>query len=50
MKINPAGINIEYHFPKDFNPFVYLLFAPIDWKAELNPCNKCKAKKTNAKQ
>ena len=50
MKTNPNGTKIEYSLPNVFNPLVYLLFAPIDWKAELNPCNKCNAKKTNAKQ
>ena len=48
MITNPSGIKIAYPFPNPFKLFVYLLFAPTDWKAELKPCNKCNAKKTNA--
>ena len=38
MKMNPKGTPIEYTFANPFNPFVYLLFAPIDWNEELKPC------------
>ena len=46
--INPTGISIAYTLQNVFNPLVYLLFAPTDWNAEVNPCNKCNAKNTKA--
>lgn len=47
MMMKPAGIIIEYHFPKPTIKGVYLLcFAPIDWNAEAKPCCKCKDKNT----
>ncbi len=48
--INPSGIRIAYALPNPFNDLVYLLFAPTDWNAELNPCNKCNAKNTKPPQ
>ena len=50
MKINKAGTTIEYALANPFIPLVYLLLAPTDWKADIKPCNKCKAKKTNPRQ
>ena len=49
MIIKPAGIIIEYHFPKATITGVYLLcLAPIDWNAEAKPCCKCNDKNTKA--
>ena len=49
MIIKPAGIIIEYHFPKATITGVYLLcLAPSDWNAEAKPCCKCNDKNTKA--
>jgi hypothetical protein len=38
MIINPAGIRIEYHFPKALITGVYFgCLAPIDWNEDWNP-------------
>lgn len=48
MNINPSGIKIAYAFPIFCKVFFLPAVEPIDWNAEVNPCNKCNAKNTNA--
>ena len=50
MKIKPNGMTIEYSLANPLSPLVYLLFAPTDWNADMNPCKRCRLKKTNPKQ
>ena len=50
MQIKPIGIDNEYIVPKVLRLFVYLLLAPKDWKAELNPWSRWSDKNTNPKQ
>ena len=48
MIINPNGIKTEYALPMFCNVFFLPVVEPIDWNADVKPCNKCNAKNTNA--